>query len=86
MPFVPREGIAGIQHPDAKMIRSKKWKLNHYPGHGNELYDLQDDPGEERNLAGDSRYASVMSDLRLELLDWLITADENDQIAPRWLL
>jgi arylsulfatase A-like enzyme len=86
MPFVPGKGIAGIQHPDAKMIRSKRWKLNHYPGHGDELYDLQDDPGEERNLAGHSRYASVMSDLRLELLDWLITADENDQIAPRWLL
>jgi arylsulfatase A-like enzyme len=86
MPFVPGRGVAGIRHPDAKMIRSERWKLNRYPGHGEELYDLQDDPAEERNLAGDPRHTATLSDLRLALLDWLVTADENDQIAPRWLL
>lgn len=86
MPFVPGKGIAGIRHPDAKMVRSSRWKLNHYPGNGSELYDLQNDPKEERNLADDARYQPVISELRNAMLDWMITADENDQIARKWLL
>ena len=86
MPFVPGQGVAGIRHPDAKMVRSANWKLNYYPGHGCELYDLRNDPGEERNLGSNAAYASVASDLKHALLDWIITADETDQIAPRWLV
>jgi arylsulfatase len=85
MPFVPGEGVAGIRHPDAKMIRTARWKLNYYPGHGEELYDLADDPHEERNLAVESAHGAAVSELRHKILDWMITADENDQIAERWL-
>ena len=86
MPFAAGEGIAGIRHPDAKMVRSARWKYNYYPGNGAELFDLQNDPYEENNLAADSRQRSVVNELRNAMLDWMITADENDQIAPRWLL
>ena len=86
MPFVPGNGIAGIRHPDAKMVRTSHWKLNYYPGNGGELYDLRNDPGEERNLFHDPGRQSTVRDLKNSLLDWMITADENDQIAPRWLL
>ena len=86
MPFVAGAGVAGIRHPDAKMVRSTKWKLNYYPGHGYELYDLRNDPSEEHDLSGDGQYKDVVSDLRQALLDWMITADENDQIAPRWMI
>ena len=65
---------------------TRKWKLTHYPGHGGELYDLREDPGEERNLYTDPARKSLVQDLKGALLDWMITADENDQIAPRWLL
>lgn len=83
-PFVPGKGIDGIRHPDAKMVRTGRWKLNHYPGNGGELYDLQNDPGEWTNLYGNVAYKGVVSELRGALLDWLCTADENDQIARHW--
>lgn len=86
MPFVPGQGVAGIRHPDAKMARTLRWKLNYYPGHGAELYDMQNDPHEMRNLASDPAYRTTICDLQQALLDWMITADENDQIARRWLV
>ena len=84
MPFVPGQGVAGIRHPDAKMVRTRKWKLTHYPGHGGELYDLENDPHEERNLIEDAAHRTTVADLKQSLLDWMITADENDQIAEYW--
>ena len=84
--FTPGKGIKDIRHPDAKMVRTERWKLNHYPGNGGELYDLRNDPGEERNLFQDPGYQGTVRDLKGALLDWMITADENDQIAPRWLV
>lgn len=86
MHFEPGQGVAGIRHPDAKMVRTKDWKLNYYAGHGTELYDLRNDPQEERNLAADPAHRSTAADLQHAILDWMITADENDQIAKRWLL
>lgn len=83
--FVPGQ-VGGIRHPDAKIARTNRWKLNYYVGHGGELYDLQNDPGEWNNLFGNPDYRSVIEDLKGRLMDWMITADESDQVAPRWLL
>ena len=84
MPYVPGEGVGGIRHPDAKMVRSQRHKYCHYVGHGTELYDLLHDPREMHNLADDPQYASVVLEMRTALLEWMITADESDQIAPCW--
>jgi arylsulfatase len=84
MPFVPGKGVGGIPHPDAKMIRTAKWKLNYYPSGAGELYDLENDPQEYRNLYAQG-HESVIRELKGLLLDLLITADENDQIARKWL-
>jgi arylsulfatase A-like enzyme len=86
MPYEPGKGVGGILHPDAKMVRTKRWKLNYYPGYEGELYDLQNDPGETRNLIRDPDKQGIAAELKGRLLDWLITADEADQIAPRWLV
>ena len=83
-PYVPGQGINGIRHPDAKMVRSRRWKYNYYPGNGEELYDLETDPREVNNLAAQPEHRQRVQDMRQALLDWLITADETDQIAPRW--
>ena len=68
------------------MIRTRKWKFNYYPGGLGELYDLENDPHEYRNLCADPAHQNTVRELRGRLLDLLITADENDQIARRWLL
>ena len=83
-PYVRGEGISGIRHPDAKMVRSSKWKYNYYVGHGQELYDLEADPLEKHNLADKPAQTDRIARMKGALLDWMITADEPDQIAPRW--
>ena len=84
IPFVPGQGLGGIRHPDAKMVRTRRWKLNYYPDNGGELYDLENDPDEFRNLYTDPAHQGAAGELKGRILDWLITADENDQIARRW--
>lgn len=82
--FKKGQGVGGIRHPDAKMVRSHRYKLNYYPGHGGELYDLEKDPGEEHNLYADPDHAGIVADLKGKLLDWMITTDETEQIAEKW--
>ncbi len=82
--FVKGEGIKGVRHPDAKMVRTRRWKLVRYAGGEGELYDLESDPDEDRNLYDDPRHAATVAELQDRLLSWLMTADETDQIAPRW--
>lgn len=84
--YKPGQGIAGIRHPDAKMVRTRRWKLNYYVGHGGELYDLENDPGEWNNLYDNPDHQETVRELKGVLLDWLITSDETDQIAPKWLI
>ena len=83
--FVKGQGIKGVRHPDAKMVRTRRWKYNYYPEGYAELYDLKSDPGEMHNLAGSPAHEDVERDMKDRLLHWLVTADESDQIAPRWL-
>lgn len=86
MPFEKGKGIAGIRHPDAKMVRTARWKYCYYPDGYAELYDVQKDPGERTNLAGRAELRDVEFDLRTRLLDWMINSTETDQIQPRWQL
>ena len=51
----------------AFMIRKGRWKLNHYVGFEPELFDLEADPEEASNLAGDTSYAAILADLMSEL-------------------
>ena len=42
--FEKGKGIKGVRHPDAKMVRTRRWKYNYYPEGYAELYDLKTDP------------------------------------------
>lgn len=84
--FEKGKGVNGIRHPDAKMVCTTRWKFNYYPDGYAELYDLEADPHERRNLAADPAQKPIVEEMKTRLLQWLITADEADQIAPRWLI
>jgi len=86
LPFEKGKGVDGILHPDAKMVRTERWKYCYYGDGDAELYDLQADPHERTNLAGQKELQDVEYDLRTRILNWLIRSAETDQIAPRWLL
>jgi arylsulfatase A-like enzyme len=60
-----------------KMVRTRRWKYTHdVLGEVDELYDLEADPWELHNLAGDPRYADVVSAMRLHLLDWCLQTED----------
>ena len=50
----------------ARIVRTKRWKLAVYLGGGRELYDLEKDPHERRNLAGEGLTAEKELMGRLE--------------------
>ncbi|MCR2822984.1 sulfatase family protein [Lederbergia panacisoli] len=53
-----------------KTIITARYKLTYYSGESyGELYDLQDDPGELKNLYHDSSYQEIKQNLLMNLLD-----------------
>jgi len=84
--FDKGKGVGGIRHADAKMVRTHKWKYIYYPEGYGELYDLENDPTEQHNLISDPKHQSTVADLKDKILHWLVTADETEQIAEKWLL
>jgi choline-sulfatase len=51
------------------MLRKGRWKYHHYVGFRPELFDLQEDPEELRDLAEDPAHAGVLENMRLALYD-----------------
>jgi choline-sulfatase len=54
----------------AFMLRDGRWKYLHYVGYASQLYDLESDPEELRDLAGDPAYADVLASCRDKLLQF----------------
>ncbi len=73
----------------AFMLRKGRWKLIHYVGFSDELFDLENDPDELLNLASDPACADLLKDLHSELraicdpveTDALAFKDQADLIA-----
>ena len=67
----------------SKSVRKGKYRYVYYPpemfpddypdGGFGELYDLEADPWEMRNLYVDAAHADVLGELQRDLLDWLVT-------------
>ncbi len=65
-------------------VRTARWKLIQFFEQPEEweLYDLENDPDETRNLAGDARFASVMSTLRARLGELRRELGDSDPPGP----
>jgi choline-sulfatase len=54
-----------------RMVRTAQWKYVRYLAHGEELYDLEADPGELRNLAREPKAAEERMRLARALDEWM---------------
>ena len=61
-----------------RMIRSPRYKYTHYlEGNGEELYDLQKDPGEKNNLANHPKYTNILTEHRAMLDDYILRTKDD---------
>lgn len=68
-----------VAHTKATMLRTDKYKYVRRLYEEDQLYDIQNDPGETRSLADDESYASVLNELRRKMLTWY---QETCDIVP----
>ncbi len=57
--------------------RERRWKYVHFAGLEPLLFDLETDPGEFRNLAGDPAYAAVELRMARAMLSWRQTHEDQ---------
>jgi len=78
----------------SKSVRKGRYRHVHYPremfaeeypdGFG-ELYDIEEDPWEMRNLFFEREYRPLVEEMRRDLLDWLITTTRPATVLPKVL-
>ncbi len=84
--FDQGEAIDGrVPKPEGRMLRNKRFKYWIYDeGDQREtLYDLQNDPGEMLNLAGDPEYKTELDKCRKEMVGW---AHKNNDPFLKYLI
>jgi arylsulfatase A-like enzyme len=66
------ELVIECDNPDSRMLHTGRYKYSHYATGANpeELYDLEQDPGELHNVVSDPEYAQVLADCRARLAAW----------------
>jgi arylsulfatase A-like enzyme len=77
----------GIALYSIRCLRTERYKYVYYPFDRDELYDLETDPWELRNLADDPAYGNVLAELRDRLVARMRAADDvlyewNDALTP----
>ncbi len=66
-----------------RMVRTERWKYVYTPNSRDELYDLQEDPTELRNLIADPAYGEVLREMEARLLGW--NDATNDMFQWPWV-
>lgn len=87
----PVREFAVTEFPFSKSIRKGPFRLVYYPrwffadsypdGFG-ELYDIENDPWEMRNLFFDAAHQATVRDLQADLLDWLVSTTRPATVLP----
>lgn len=74
--------LAASPCPTYLSARTRRWKYIHYADEDGELYDLEADPGERRNLYAHDDLRDVREHMRLLLLDWRLRCEDRSAPAP----
>jgi arylsulfatase A-like enzyme len=72
-----RREVHALYRDFQRMTKNERWKLIEYAVNGQrhtQLFDLQNDPWEMRNLAADSAAASQLDGLRASLRNWQVAS------------
>jgi len=83
-----REDVFGMYHGNQfglfsqRMVRDRRWKYVWNATAEDELYDLETDPAELRNLATDPACAGELARLRRRLVAWMERIE--DRLLNRW--
>jgi arylsulfatase A-like enzyme len=66
-----------------RMVRTERWKYVYDPHSMDELYNLEDDPGELFNRVNDSACCEVLQEMKARLLGWNDVT--NDMFQWNWV-
>jgi len=70
-----------VESGGARMLRSARYKYVVYKNKEEQLMDLEADPGEMRNLAGDAKFEPVLAEHRRLLKEWY--RDNGETWSPK---
>ena len=68
----------------SRMVRTKKWKYVYNPFGDDELYDMDSDPGELRNLADLKGFTHVLRRMKTKMLHCLLEYDDSIAETTTW--
>ena len=70
----------------ARTIITKQHRYTFYPKNGEQLFDLVNDPDEQKNLAADPAHAATRAELRDKLLELIVMQDHPKTRRDLWAL
>jgi choline-sulfatase len=74
------ELVAAEVQKTGRMIRTQDYKyITYYGDPVEQLFDMENDPGETKNLAAESEYAAILEDHRKLLKEWEAQLDVADE-------
>ena len=77
----PDRVVVFDEYSKTRMIRTRRWKyVSRYPDGPDELYHMEDDPEEARNLIGQEAHAALVRELKVGMEQWFdtYTREETD--------
>jgi arylsulfatase A-like enzyme len=71
----------GVDECRAWMVRTSRWKYVHWLGMRQQLFDLDADPSESRDLGARPGHDAAIAEMRTRLFDWLTSAKRRTTVS-----
>lgn len=81
-PRLSLQADTGPAHLKATMCRTEKYKYVRRLGEYDELYDLENDPTEEKNVVNEPGYSSILASMSDRLLTWYQASCDVVPLTP----